>query len=119
MRLTGTVVHGKGLGKTVGMPTANLAVSEQQLPAAGVYATRIYIGDEAYMSVTNIGTRPSVDDETYTTIETFILDFEGNLYGETVTLDVMEYLRPVMKFNNLDEVSEQVQKDIERARKCL
>lgn len=115
--LTGKIVHGKGLGRTVGMPTANIEVENQKLPEPGVYATRIIIRGQRYDAVTNIGTRPSVDQETYETVEACILDFEADIYGQEVTLEGMKFLRPIQKFENLQEVQEQVQKDIAQAKK--
>lgn len=114
--LNGKVVRGKALGRTVGMPTANLQIFDAELPKSGVYATRIRIGGELLESVTNIGTRPSVDCETYHTVETHILDFDRDIYGEDVTLEVIKFLRPIQKFNNLQEVQGQVRKDILRAK---
>lgn len=113
--LTGRIVHGKALGRTVGMPTANLCIENGELPEAGVYATRIKIGGEIYNSVTNIGKRPTVDQDQHITVETFILDFNEDIYGETVALEVCKFLRPVQKFHNLEEVHEQVQKDVLKA----
>ena len=109
--LVGEVVHGKALGRTVGMPTANLCVTSGKLPKAGVYATKIEIGDRIYKSITNIGKRPSVDRRDEITVETYILDFEEEIYGQTVKLEVCKFLRPVMKFKNLEEVYQQVKKD--------
>ncbi len=115
--LTGKVVHGKELGRTVGMPTANLLIIEGTLPEPGVYATRIRVEDECFLSVTNIGTRPSVDSNMTVTVETHILDFERNIYDELVTLQVHDFLRPIQRFDNLEAVREQVKKDILRVRK--
>ena len=117
--LTGKIVHGKGLGRTVGMPTANLSIANTELPEAGVYATRIRIGEEIYDSVTNIGRRPSVDCDQHITVETYIFDFHENIYGETVALELLKFLRPIIKFQNLEEVYEQVKRDIEEAKKYL
>lgn len=118
--LTGEIEHGKGLGKTVGMPTANLKVAKEcELPEYGVYATKILVRDMSYQAVTNIGLRPTVDDEQQVTVESYILDFEGDIYGETVVLEVHRFLRPIQKFGSLEEVQKQVEKDIEEARKCL
>lgn len=117
--LKGKIVHGKGLGRTVGMPTANLSVKEQDLPKAGVYATKIEIGGKKYGSVTNIGKRPSVDQEQTITVETYIFEFHENIYGEEVSLEILRFLRPVQKFQNLEEVHEQVKKDIEEAKKYM
>ena len=110
--LSGKVVHGKALGRTVGMPTANLCIEKGTIPADGVYATRIRIGDGVYTSVTNIGRRPTVDDESYITVETFIIDFNKEIYGEQAILEVHKFLRPIQKFESLQAVQEQVQKDV-------
>lgn len=119
LTLIGEVVHGKGLGRTVGMPTANLLVMEGELPEAGVYATRIQIGGEFYDSVTNIGRRPSVDEDKQITVETYILDYHEDIYGKNVMLEVRHFLRPVKKFHSLKEVHEQVERDIVEAKKYL
>lgn len=117
--LKGEVVHGKALGRTVGMPTANLRVEKAKFPAAGVYATKIRINGKRYGSVTNIGRRPTVDQERHITVECFILDFQGDIYGEQVELEVLKYLRPIQKFENLEAVFAQVKKDIEEAKKVF
>lgn len=117
VHLIGKVVHGKALGRTVGMPTANIEVYDANLlPESGVYATRIKIGEEVYLAVTNIGTRPTVDNEQQVTVEAHILDFEGDIYGENVVLEVHKFLRPIQKFGSLEEVHAQVKIDIETTR---
>ena len=118
--LTGKVVHGKALGRTVGMPTANIDVTDENLlPECGVYATRIKVGGETYLAVTNIGLRPTVDNEQQVTVEAHILDFDQDIYGRVVELEVHKFLRPIRKFGSLEEVRKQVKKDIEEAKKCL
>ena len=118
--LIGKIEHGKGLGKTVGMPTANLRIEDMNnLPEYGVYATRIFVGDQGYDSVTNIGMRPSVDGEETVAVETYILDFTGDIYGEEVRLEVHQYLRPTQKFQGIEEVQKQVEKDVKNAKKYL
>lgn len=118
--LTGKVIHGKALGRTVGMPTANIEVTNKNLlPESGVYATRIKMGDETYLAVTNIGLRPTVDNEQQVTVEAHILDFNQDIYGQVVELEVHKFLRPIQKFGSLEEVQQQVKKDIEEAKKCL
>ena len=118
--LAGKVVHGKALGRTVGMPTANIQICDESiLPEDGVYATRIKVGEDVYLAVTNIGTRPTVDCENRVTVEAHILDFAEDIYGQNVELEVHKFLRPIQKFEKLEEVHRQVKKDIEKARKCL
>ena len=114
--LNGKVVRGKALGRTVGMPTANLCITEGTMPEEGVYATRILIDGQSYISVTNIGRRPTVDDESYITVETFILDFNKEIYGEQAVLEVHKFLRPIQKFDSLKGVQMQVQQDVEMAK---
>ena len=104
----------------MGMPTANLEIDKGCiLPERGVYATRIKVGQQCYAAVTNIGTRPSVDRESHDTVETYILDFDGDIYGETVELEVCQFLRPIQKFDGLTQVYEQVKKDVENTKKYL
>ncbi len=113
----GKVVHGKALGRTVGMPTANIAADEKKLPASGVYATKLIYDGKKLDSVTNIGRRPSVDEEKHITVETYIFDFAREIYDAEVALEIHKFIRPVMKFENLAEVQEQVQKDMLEVKK--
>jgi riboflavin kinase/FMN adenylyltransferase len=115
--LMGEVMHGKALGRTVGMPTANLGFSKyKQLPAYGVYGTLSEIDGINVKGLTNIGQRPSVDNYNYVTIETFLLDYSGDLYDKTIALEIHVYIRGVIRFKNLDEVKAQVNKDSESIR---
>ena len=118
--MIGEVQHGKALGRTVGMPTANLGVADRKLmPPSGVYATLTNIENEVYKGLTNIGTRPSVDSMPYITIETFLLDFSRDIYGKTLVMEVHLYIRGVQKFDSLDKVQEQVQKDLNQVKEYL
>lgn len=119
-KMLGEVVHGKALGRTVGMPTANLRVaSNKLLPNNGVYATLSTIDEKLVQGLTNIGRRPSVDDNDYITIETFLLDFSKDIYGKKIELDIHSYIRGVKKMNNIEEVKQQVDEDIRSVRKYL
>lgn len=118
--LTGIVVHGKALGRTVGMPTANLAVEAgTPLPPAGVYASIMTLPEGRFMGLTNIGTRPTVDRETRTTIETYLFDFDRNIYGEQAELELCFFIREIQKFGSLGEVWDQVRKDEAAAKERL
>ena len=109
--LSGTVVPGKQVGRTIGVPTANLALPEGVLcPKHGVYACRISIGARQYLAVTNVGSRPTVQGSGIT-VEPFVLDFDGDLYGKNVTLAFYKYLRPEQKFGSLEELRTQIQVD--------
>lgn len=114
--IKGKVVHGKALGRTVGRPTANLkADKDAKIPPSGVYATIGIIDGKRYKAVTNVGTRPSVDNDNRVTIETFFLELNEDLYGKDITLEFLGFIRPTIKFENLEQVSVQIQKDIEVA----
>lgn len=115
--MLGKVVHGKALGRTVGMPTANLKIyGTKHRPPGGVYATCTYLDGKAYYGVTNVGTRPSVDDLPEITIETMLADFDADIYGEKMMTEFHLYLRGIQKFDGIQAVWQQVQKDMEQAR---
>lgn len=109
--LTGTVVHGKQLGRTIGIPTANLAYPEGlvKLPF-GVYACKAVVDGQKYIAMTNIGTRPTVAGEGVT-VESHLLDFDGDLYGKHLELYFYSFLRPEYQFPDLFCLGKQVEKD--------
>lgn len=118
-RLSGPVIGGMERGHVLGFPTANIAVdSDQALPIDGVYATLGYIGDKVYKSVTNIGIRPTFG-EGERTIEVFLIDFAGDIYGEKLAVELVERLRGEMKFVDAKELSAQISRDVEQARSIL
>ena len=117
--LTGQVVHGHQLGRTLGIPTANLRLPEGvAAPKFGVYACRCLVDGESYPAVTNVGTRPTVEGSGVT-VEPWILDYEGDLYGRTITLEFYRFLRPEQKFPDLTSLREQIQKDAQETRDFL
>lgn len=116
----GTIAHGRQLGRTVGMPTANLDLPRfKRRPAEGVYATVSTIGDKVYMGVTNVGRRPTVDSSETVTVETNLLEVDQDLYGETELLEFHIYIRPISKFDTLEQVKAQVDRDLARVRERL
>lgn len=115
--ITGVVRHGNQRGGRIGIPTANLAPPEGQVvPANGVYVTQVFWNGEAHPAVTNIGVRPTVDGHTRF-IETHILDWEGDLYGQCIRVEFLERLRDERKFPSLEELIAQIHADIEAARR--
>lgn len=109
----GTIVHGKKLGRTIGMPTVNLLPpKEKLLPPNGVYYSKIVIKGEIYFGITNIGTKPTVSGEPVIGVETYIYDFEDVVYGEDAEVYLLEYKRPEMRFSGVDELKEKMQADI-------
>ena len=112
--LTGRVSHGRGLGRTLDVPTANLTIPEGVVcPAYGVYACKARIDGREYRAVTNIGMRPTVGGN-HVTVEAYLLDFAGDLYGKEMTLEFYTFLRPEQKFDSLEALQAQIRKDIAR-----
>ena len=117
--LCGKVVVGDGRGKTLGFPTANLDYSEDRLaPGNGVYATWACVGDDRYMSATNVGVRPTFG-ENERTVEAFLLDFDGDLYGKDITLEFVGRLRDELRFESAEALVTQMYVDVEQARETL
>jgi len=114
--LDGTVVRGDARGRTIGFPTANLCTDNELLPPHGVYATTARIDGIVHPSVTNIGTRPTVDASGRTVIETHVFDFNRDLYGTTVRISFVQRLRDERAFASLDELRAQIEADCQRAR---
>ena len=107
------VVHGKQLGRTIGIPTINMNIpNEKVLPPKGVYITKVEVADKWYMGVSNIGNKPTVGDNNPLGLETYLIDFCQDIYGKDVTVQFLKYLRPEMKFDSIDELKEQMNKDI-------
>lgn len=118
--LTGTVVKGRQLGRTIGFPTANLQVDDPSklIPANGVYAVDVDYAGQTLGGMLNIGFRPTVAG-TNQTIETYIFDFDKDIYGEHITLKFREFLRPEQKFDGLPALVAQLKRDEESARSIL
>ena len=113
----GVVAKGQQLGRTLGFPTFNIIPTEDKLlPPNGVYYTKSIIDGESYPSITNIGTRPTVNGDNTITIETNILDVSIDLYKKTVELEFFKFIRPEKKFGSTDELKAAVENDIKRCR---
>lgn len=114
--LTGPVIHGHQLGRTLGIPTANLALPpELAVPRFGVYACRALVEGQWYPAVTNVGVRPTVGG-TGITVEPWLLCYDGDLYGRTLTLEFHRFLRPEEKFPDLDALRAAIRKDAQATR---
>jgi len=115
--LTGTVVDGRRLGRTMGLPTANLTFGAGALvPMHGVYATTVKIGANTYQGISNVGIRPTVNNGGDVNCETFIFNFKGDLYGKEMKINFLHFLREEHKFENLDALEAQIRCDITRAK---
>ena len=110
--LSGTVVKGKGIGKTLGFPTANIQLSEEDklIPGKGVYVIQFKLDDEEGYGMMNIGTNPTLLEDSLK-IEIHLLDFEANLYDKNLQIGLLHRLRDEQKFRSLDELQQQLQKD--------
>ncbi len=121
--LSGRVVTGQQLGRTIGFPTANLQVPPTKfLPRLGVYAVRVQLSAQSHqnrlLGVMNIGDRPTING-TNTQVEVYLLDWSGDLYGQNLTVTLEDFLRPEIKFASLDDLKAQIQLDCQMARKIL
>jgi riboflavin kinase/FMN adenylyltransferase len=117
--LSGVVVRSDQRGRTIGFPTANLAVWEELLlPAYGVYATYAWLDGRRFLAATNVGVRPTVDGQRLT-VEAYLLDFDEDIYGQTMQLDFIGHIRPEMKFSGLEALKAQIADDVAAVREQL
>lgn len=118
--LTGTIVKGKKIGRTINYPTANIHIDEtyKLVPKIGVYVTRTVIDGKTYNGITNIGTNPTVNGEVKK-VETYILDFDGDLYGKTLEISFLAYIREELKFDSIESLQNAIAQDEIYARDYL
>ena len=114
----GPVIHGRERGRTIGFPTANIESETECMPPDGVYATRVLLDDGAYGSITNIGMRPTFS-ETTRSIEAHIFNFDRDIYGQRVKLDLIERIRPERKFESAEALRNQIALDLSKAHEIL
>ncbi len=120
-RLTGLVAHGDERGRTIGFPTANLNYArEKVLPAGGIYACWAQVRGERHQAAVNIGTNPTfTPDKQTVSVEAYLLDFNADIYDETVTLEFVQRLRDELKYTSVDALIEQIHKDVAQTRAVL
>jgi riboflavin kinase / FMN adenylyltransferase len=120
-KIKGEVIPGDGRGKLLGIPTANLSIwAERTIPKAGVYACKAISGGNIHQAVTNIGFRPTFENEPVAPrVETHLLDYDGNLYGKELSLEFVDRLRDEKKFPDIQALIDQIHIDISRAREIL
>jgi len=117
--LKGMVVKGKGRGKSLlGIPTANLEIKDRLIPRRGVYATFSHLKNFKYPSVTNIGINPTFNNGTFS-IETHIMDFYSDLLGENLEIELIQFIRDEIKFQDIQQLKDSIMKDIDMARNIL
>ena len=114
--VTGEIIHGRQIGRTIGVPTANLIADQSKyLPPNGVYYTLSDTSGKKYKGVTNIGTKPTVDGH-FVGVETYFFDCDDDLYGEDLKVSLLHFARPEHRFHSLEELKDQIRKDEEGAR---
>ncbi|MCR5651274.1 MAG: bifunctional riboflavin kinase/FAD synthetase [Lachnospiraceae bacterium] len=115
--LEGMVTRGRMLGRKLEMPTVNLSVEpEKMLPPYGVYFSHIFLGTGVFLGITNVGVRPTVSEEKKVSVETYIYDFDDDVYGETLRVELLHFLRGEKKFENIEELKSQMRTDMLRGR---
>lgn len=118
-RITNTVVDGDKRGRDIGFPTANLRPPDRKVvPATGIYACFALVGDRRHDAAVSVGVRPTFGGGELL-IEAFILDFEGDIYGEQITVEFVEYTRPELAFDGVGELVDQMDEDVSRVRAIL
>src|SRR5918997_1038868 len=113
----GRVVRGHERGRTIGFPTANLRPANRVIPRGGVYVTATLIGGSWRRSVTNVGVRPTFGNDAEPSVETYVMDWEGDLYGDVVRVRFLHRLRDERRFAGVEELKQQIDRDVARARK--
>ncbi|MBQ6733845.1 MAG: bifunctional riboflavin kinase/FAD synthetase [Lachnospiraceae bacterium] len=116
-RLEGSVIHGRHLGHTLGFPTINLRPpADKLLPPFGVYRSLVHVEENTYRALTNIGVKPTVGAGEKAGAESYLYDYEGDLYGKRAVVELISFLRPEQRFASLDALKAQLQSDIARGR---
>jgi riboflavin kinase/FMN adenylyltransferase len=114
----GTVVQGKQIGRTIGFPTVNiLPPSNKLLPPNGVYFSRVRHGEKSYRAISNVGCKPTVSDEKIMGVESYLYDFDEELYGEEIEVYLLQFRRPERRFDGIGALKKQLEEDIREGRK--
>lgn len=115
--VSGVVTHGKKLGRRLGMPTVNLLPEKEKLlPPYGVYFSEVMLGEHTYKGITNIGCKPTVNDEKQVGVETYLYDFAQDIYGKEITVRLFSFHRPEKKFDSVEGLKRQMAADIAEGR---
>jgi riboflavin kinase/FMN adenylyltransferase len=117
--LGGTIVEGRRRGRELGFPTANLETANELIPPHGVYATTLTIDGIVHAAITNIGVNPTFGDHAAATIETYVLEYDGDLYGREVQLGFVQRLRDERRFDDVDALKAQIELDRRRAERLF
>lgn len=113
----GPVVHGNELGRLMGFPTVNiLPGADKLLPPNGVYSSRVIMAEGEFRGITNVGIKPTVSESGVMTVETYLFDFDSDVYGQDIAVQLVHFLRPEMKFQSMEALARQLERDREYSR---
>ena len=119
-RIIGKVEQGKHLGRTIGLPTANIIPDETKLlPPNGVYRTAVVVEGQTFNAISNVGVNPTVETGTKIKVETHIIDYENYIYNEIVQVQFYDFIRPERTFDSLEKLKQQIEADIETCRRIV
>lgn len=114
--IMGSVVSGNQIGRKMDYPTANISVPEDKLlPPFGVYIVRLLCSGVSHNGIANLGVKPTVEDHAKVGLETFLLNFQGDLYGENIVVQLLKFVRPEMRFRDMEQLSAQIARDVAQA----
>ncbi len=112
-RITGTVSHGRNVGHSIGIPTANVIVPPDKMTGPnGVYYSRVYTKDKIHPAITNIGVKPTIIDDELLCCESYLYGFDGDLYGDYIEVELLEFVRPECKFKSIGDLKDHMERDI-------
>ena len=115
--MSGVVVHGKGIGKTLGFPTANLRVAKEKIvPKNGVFSASVTVGSRTFDGVCSVGVNPTIELHAHRSIETHILDFDADIYDEIITIAFKKRIRDEIRFESIEQLKKQITIDVEQAK---
>lgn len=116
----GTVERGNQIGRTIGFPTVNILPCEEKLlPPNGVYLSEVIVGNRIFEAITNVGCKPTVTDECKIFVESYLYNFHENIYGEKIIVYLLDFMRKEKKFDSLEELKNQLHKDMQRGQKMI
>ncbi len=115
--VSGPVEHGRHIGTTIGIPTVNVMPPDDKLlPPYGVYASRVHVDGAAFDGMTNVGRKPTISEKERVGVETYIYDFDSDIYGKFIKVELLKFVRPEMKFDGIESLKKQIASDLLNAR---
>lgn len=118
-KLRGKVEYGNQIGRDIGFPTANISLPLSFAQPFGVYLAKAYLKGQEYNALVSIGSRPTICEGQSPNAECFLLDFSGDIYGQVIELDLIQFLRSEVKFNSIEELKEQITQDLKQAHQII